>query len=89
MTVAATSSSLDGLVQYGAVGILAVAGLIGVRVLFQREVKAHDAAEARADRMEAELAKLNNAIQERYLTTLAEATRAISAALEAQQKGRQ
>jgi hypothetical protein len=69
------------LTQYGALGVMV--GLLGlaVRVLFAREAKAHDLERARADRLEGELRALNSAIQERYMTTLAEATHAISEAL--------
>lgn len=63
------------LVQYGALGVIAFLALGAVRVLFQREVSAHDAERRRADRLEEELRKLNSAVQDRYITTLSEASR--------------
>ena len=72
-------------IQYGALGIIASLALLAVRVLFARVTATADLERARADRLEEELRTLNATIQERYVTTLSEATRAISAAL-AQQK---
>lgn len=69
------------LLQYGALGILAGLALLAVRVLFAQLAKTLDLERARADRAEAEVRALNTAIQERYLTTLAQATTAISEAL--------
>jgi cell division protein FtsB len=72
----------DVLLQYGAIGFIALVAMGAVRVLFQREVKAHQEALDRADRMETELRKLNETIQTQYLTTLAQATLAMSQAIE-------
>lgn len=69
--------------QFGAVGVIALMALAAVRVLFQREVKAHQQAIDRADRLEAELKKLNETIQTQYITTLTQATLAMSQAFEA------
>jgi hypothetical protein len=74
------------LLQYGALGVVAFLCLIAVRVLFARVTATADLERARADRLEDELRKLNADIQERYLTTLSEATRAISAALAEQHR---
>lgn len=77
----AASSSVDTgvvFVQYGALGVVALLALGAVKVLFGREVKAHDAAEARADRLEEELRKLNATVQDRYVSTLSEATKTMS-----------
>jgi hypothetical protein len=52
-----------------------------VKVLFQREVKAHEQETARADRLEVELRKLNETIQTQYITTLTQATLAVSQAV--------
>lgn len=71
----------DTLLQYGAIGVIAVVALFAVRVLFKRETEAYDREKARADRLEAELAKLNQTIQERYLVALNDATRAVADAL--------
>jgi hypothetical protein len=69
-------------VQYGALGVIAFLALIAVRVLFQREVKALDHERLRADRLEEELRKLNATIQDRYVGTLAEATRVMGDVLD-------
>jgi hypothetical protein len=66
---------MSTLIQYGALGVIAALALAAVRVLFQREVGAHDAERRRADRLEEELRKLNGTIQDRYITTLSEASR--------------
>lgn len=69
------------LLQYGAIGVIAAIALGAVRVLFKRETAAYDREKDRADRLEAELTKLNQAIQERYLVALNDATRAVAEAL--------
>lgn len=69
--------------QYGAIGIIAGIALVAVRVLFKRETAAHDLDRARADRLEAELAKLNQLIREQYIATLGQATAAIQDANDA------
>lgn len=68
--------------QYGALGAVALLALGAVRVLFQREVQAHDLERQRADRLEEELRRLNSTVQERYVSTLADATRAMSELLD-------
>lgn len=77
---AADTSSV--FIQYGALGVIALLALAAVRVLFQREVKALDLERQRADRLEEELRKLNTTIQERYMSTLAEANRVMGDLLE-------
>lgn len=72
----------EALLQYGAVGLIAILALIAVRELFKREVQAHKDETARADRLEAELKKLNETIQQQYLTVLAQATAAMSEAFD-------
>jgi len=80
--LAADPTSVDStLLQYGAIGVIAVVALLAVRVLFKRETEAYDREKERADRLEAELTKLNQAIQERYLVALNDATRAVADAL--------
>src|SRR5688500_4800273 len=69
-------------VQYGALGVIAFLVLMAVRVLFQREVRALDHERERADRLEEELRKLNATIQERYVGTLADATRVMADVLD-------
>ncbi len=80
--VAQDASVTGGLLQYGALGIIALLALGAVRVLFLRETKSLDLERQRADRLEEELRKLNAAVQEKYVTTLAQATLAIGDALE-------
>jgi len=87
VAVVTAGASTDVLVQYGALGVLALLAIVAVRVLFQRETKSLDLERARADRLEQELARLNTAVQERTVPALTEATRVISEALE-QMKGR-
>jgi hypothetical protein len=72
----------DVLLQYGAVGAVALLALAAVRVLFQREMKAHQEETDRANRLETELKKLNETIQTQYITTLTQATLAMSQAFE-------
>lgn len=89
------------LVQYGAVGIMALAAGWVARMLFIRMEDDHDqeivrlvadrdAAQARADRLETELARLNGAVQSGYVDTIVranvavgEASRAVADALAA------
>lgn len=79
-------STSEVFIQYGALGVIALLALLAVRVLFARVTATADLERARADRLEEELRKLNATVQERYVTTLSEATRAIAAALAATQK---
>lgn len=72
----------DVLLQYGAVGVIALLALMAVRVLFHREVKAHQQETDRANRLEAELRKLNETVQTQYITTLTQATLAMSEAFD-------
>lgn len=71
----------DVLLQYGAVGFLALISIAAVRILFQREINAHQRETTRADRLEEELRNLNETVQNQYLSTLTQATLAISEAL--------
>jgi hypothetical protein len=83
MVFAQAAPVTDVFIQYGALGGVALLALLAVRVLYQRENIALDLERKRADRLEAELGKLNATVQERYVVTLTEATRAISEALDA------
>lgn len=67
--------------QYGAVGAIAVLALLVVRVLFNKLSGEADYHKQRADRYEAELAKLNETVRTEYLGTLAKATEVIADAL--------
>lgn len=64
--------------QYGAIGVIALLALIAVKVMFGREVAAHDADRARADRLEAELSKLNELVRDQYIGTISAASQAIN-----------
>jgi hypothetical protein len=76
------------LYQYGAIGVVLVGAGYAVRALFNREVRAHDLERQRADRMEAEVRRLNQVIQEQVVPVLSEATKTISEALyESRRKG--
>lgn len=72
----------DAFLQYGALGAIAALALGAVRILFAREVKAHQDQKDRADRLEVELRKLNEMIQNQYITTLTQATLAMSQAFD-------
>lgn len=74
------------LAQYGALGVMVFAAGVAVRVLFQRTTDAYNRERERADRMEHEVQRLNELIQEKMLPILHEATRAISEALQEQRR---
>jgi hypothetical protein len=78
------------LIQYGAVGVIALLGILASRILFARLSQALDRETARADRLEDELRKLNETVRTEYVTTLAatqhsmqDASRAVADALAA------
>lgn len=71
---AVTGVVTDVFVQYSVLGVVALLALGAVRVLFQRETQAHDLERKRAERLEDELRQLNRTVQDRYVTTLIEAT---------------
>lgn len=73
----AMESATGVLIQYGAVGVVALMALVAVRVLYGRLSTALDREVARADRLEVELGKLNEAIRTQYLDVLAQATQAM------------
>jgi len=78
ITIFQAADSIEGvLLQYGAVGAIALLALAAVRVLFQRETQRGDKETARADRLEEELRKLNETVRTEYITTLAAAAHAI------------
>lgn len=74
------------LAQYGALGVLVIVAGFAVRVLFQRSTEAYEREKQRADRMEAEVQRLNAIIQDKMLPILHEATKAISDALQEQRR---
>lgn len=67
----------DTLVQYGAVGVLALVGLSAVWVLWKRLSSIIDAERARADRLESELLALNKLITGEFSGNLVRATEAL------------
>jgi hypothetical protein len=74
-----TSDPVGGLlIQYGAIGVLALMALAAVRVLFGRMAAALDRETARADRLEEELRKLNETIRTEYTATIARTTQAVA-----------
>jgi type VI protein secretion system component VasK len=72
---------LSPLLQFGAVGVIAALALIAVRVLFAQEQKAHEASQARADRLEEELRKQNQDMIELVIPALTKSTDATSEAM--------
>lgn len=80
---AESADTLTPLLQYGAVGVIAVMLALAVKVLFTRETQRADRETERADRLEEELRKLNETVRNEYIGTLAKATEAISDALAA------
>lgn len=69
----------DGLVQYGAIGLFLLIAIGAIRVLFKREVDAHDRERARADRWETKYEELNQMIRDKHVLVLERATEAIQA----------
>jgi hypothetical protein len=79
---------VNPILQYGAIGIVALIALYAVSKLFARQVAAHDKDIARADRLEAELREQNKVIQEKLVVQLTLATEAIATLLAEQSKAR-
>jgi dihydrodipicolinate synthase/N-acetylneuraminate lyase len=75
------------LIQYGAVGAIAIMALYAVRILFNRITEQAARDRDRADRLEDELRKLNDVVRTEYLGTLAKATEAIADALASRRRG--
>lgn len=68
------------LLQYGALGVLASLALLAVKVLFGRVAETLDRERARGDRLEEELRKLNQSMQERVVPALEASSRAVQEA---------
>lgn len=83
MAEAAQADPTATLLQYGAVGVIAVMLALAVKVLFARETKRADRESERADRLETELSKLNETVRTECVGTLVKATEAIADALAA------
>jgi hypothetical protein len=67
----------NGLLQYGAVGILALVGLIAVWMLWKRIDRIYEAERQRGDRLEAALMALNEHISSELSGHLVRATEAM------------
>jgi len=67
----------NGLLQYGAVGILALVALCAVWQLWRRQERTYDAERQRGDRLEAELLALNKLINNELSGHLVRATEAM------------
>lgn len=65
------------ILQYGAIGVLALVGLIAVVLLWKRVDKLYDAEHERADRLETELLNLNRLINTELSGHLVRATEAM------------
>lgn len=87
-------SANDTLLQYGAVGVIAVIALLAVKVLFSRwgvELERNNARlsaelegqRQRGDRLELELIKLNETVRNEYLSTISRSVQATAEATRA------
>lgn len=79
----------DVLLQYGAIGVIALVSMAAVRVLYQKLNGAYERERDRADRLEEELRQLNAAVRNDYIHTIGDATRAVSDALSAVRRSRE
>lgn len=66
--------------QYGAIGAIALAALYAVKIMYGRLQEINDRERARADRLETELRTLNEMVRGEYITTISQASQAISEA---------
>lgn len=84
--------SLSVFLQYGAIGLIAAVALLAVKALYTKQTQERDREreqliarvaeeKSRADRLEDELGKLNQLVQNQTMTALNEATRAVSDAI--------
>lgn len=79
----------DALLQYGAIGVIAIVSMAAVRVLYAKLNGAYERERDRADRLEQELRQLNEAIRNDYVHTIGDATRAVADALAAVRRSRE
>lgn len=80
MITAAADPATGVLVQYGAVGVVALLAIAAVRVLYMRLSAALDRETERADRLEEELRKLNETVRSDYIGTITTAAQALAEA---------
>lgn len=83
MMIAADDPVTALLLQYGAVGVLALLAMAAVRVLFAKLSAELESHKQRGDRLELELIKINEAVRNEYLTTIAQSARATAEASQA------
>ena len=69
------------LLQYGAVGALAVVALGAVAVLFRQLLVAYQREQTRADKLEEEVRRLNEDVREQVMPALTRSTEAVSEAM--------
>jgi len=78
LVLAETSSAQDGLIQYGAIGAIALLALYAVKIMFTRQVQNHDRErnelKARCDRAEEQLAQINQLLRDQLVAQLTRAT---------------
>lgn len=79
--VAGAGVDLSLIYQYGGLLFLSVVALAAVRVLFTRETKALDLERERADKLQDELRKLNETIQEKFVPALERSSQTVERAL--------
>lgn len=71
--LAVAADPASELLQYGALGLLAMLAIYAVRVLFTQQTAAAERDRARGDRLEEELRASNAAMQEKVLPVLSAA----------------
>jgi hypothetical protein len=79
--VASASDPASVLIQYGALGVLAIIALGAVKVLFVRETQAHQREADRADLEHGENVRLNAAMVDRLLPAVTTASNAVTECL--------
>jgi len=72
--ILAQNAGQDTLLQYGAIGAIALLSLYAVSALFKRQIKSHERDIARANEAEDQLAELNKLIREQFVAQLTRAT---------------
>lgn len=80
--VLAAGSPQDILLQYGAVGVLAVVAMLVAGKLFKQQIKAHERDIARADKAEEQLRELNRLVREQLVVELTRATDVLGRAIQ-------
>lgn len=68
----------DVLVQYGALGAIALLAILAVRGIFNRLQATYERERERADRLETELLKINEMVRTEYTATISHASQAIA-----------